>query len=158
MNLRVKEIRKTTKLSQDAFGTRLGITGAGISKIENGHRGLTDQMILLICKEFNINEKWLRSGKGEMFKPVRPYGIEQLAQSYQLDDLDATIIKEYLSLDANKRKIIKDYIVSVVNQCNLPSSNLLDNDGNISLIADDSIPDNTLSGMQYTNKSNITKK
>ena len=67
MNERLKEIRKTLSLSQEAFAKKLGITGAGISKIESGDRNLTEQMILSICREFNVSEAWLRNGTGEMF-------------------------------------------------------------------------------------------
>lgn len=68
MNLRVKEIRKALKMSQEEFGNRLGVTGPGISKIESGQRGITDQMVLSICREFNVNKVWLVEGHGEMFE------------------------------------------------------------------------------------------
>ena len=69
MNNRVKAIRKSTQthLSQEAFGKRLGVTGAAISKIESGERNLTDQLIISICQIFHVNETWLRTGEGSMF-------------------------------------------------------------------------------------------
>ncbi|EHI98008.1 helix-turn-helix domain protein [Clostridium sp. DL-VIII] len=67
MNERLKAIRKELNLSQDSFAKQLGITGPGISKIESGSRNLTEQMIKSICREFNVNEKWLRTGEGDMF-------------------------------------------------------------------------------------------
>lgn len=67
LNGRVKELRKFLKLSQEAFGKGLGVTGAGISKIESGDRNLTPQMTLLICQQFGVNEDWLKTGNGEMF-------------------------------------------------------------------------------------------
>lgn len=69
LNKRIKEIRQhqTVNLSQEAFGKRLGVTGAGISRIESGVRNASEQIILAICREFNVNETWLRTGKGEMF-------------------------------------------------------------------------------------------
>ena len=54
-------------MSGEAFGQRLGIQRASISKIETGIINLTDRNISLICKEFHVNEEWLREGKGEMF-------------------------------------------------------------------------------------------
>jgi transcriptional regulator with XRE-family HTH domain len=109
----MKLLRRQLNLSQAAFGKRLGITGAGISKIESGQRSLTEQMIILICKEFNINEPWLRYGKGEIFKEKLPFGMEQLTAYYQLDEFDVKIINEFLLLDEKKRKVIKDYIINV---------------------------------------------
>lgn len=67
MNERIKLLRKTLKLSQDEFAKRLGITGSGLSNIENGKRALTEQMTLAICREFDVNEGYFRNGDGEMF-------------------------------------------------------------------------------------------
>lgn len=64
---RVKELRKTLKLTLDKFGEKLCVTKQTISRIENGVNNLTDQMAKAICREFNVNETWLRTGDGEMF-------------------------------------------------------------------------------------------
>jgi transcriptional regulator with XRE-family HTH domain len=100
-------------MSQGAFAKRLGITAAGISKIESGSRSLTEQMLLMISKEFNIYENWLRCGEGEIFKQKLPADIEQLAQYYHLDELDQKIIYEYARLDEKKRSVIKEYILKI---------------------------------------------
>ena len=57
------------KLSQEAFGKRIGVTGAAISRIESGDRSVTDQIIKSICHEFDVSEHWLRTGEGEMNVP-----------------------------------------------------------------------------------------
>lgn len=67
MNERVKELRKVLGLSGEKFGERIGIKRAAVSKIENGDNGLTEQTIKSICREFNVNEIWLRTGVGYMF-------------------------------------------------------------------------------------------
>lgn len=113
LNTRVKILRKNLNLSQETFGNKLGVTGAGISKIESGQRKLTEQMLLMICIEFNINENWLRYGDGEIFRQKLTTGIEQLAEYYQLDELDKRIINEYSMLDDKKRKVIKEYIMRI---------------------------------------------
>lgn len=64
MNERIKRIRKEAKLSQEEFGSKLGITKASISRIEAGVNNPSDQTIMLICREFNVNEEWLRTGEG----------------------------------------------------------------------------------------------
>lgn len=64
---RVKELRKTLKLTLDKFGEKLCVTKQTISRIENGVNNLTNQMAKAICREFNVNETWLRTGDGEMF-------------------------------------------------------------------------------------------
>lgn len=72
MNTRIKDIRKTLDMSQDAFAQRIGMKGSSISLLESGGRNITEQVIKLICKEFNVNEDWLRTGAGgddNMFLP-----------------------------------------------------------------------------------------
>lgn len=64
---RVKAVRKDLNMTLESFGKRLGVTKTAISNIENGARCLTDQMLLAICREFNVNENWLRTGEGDMF-------------------------------------------------------------------------------------------
>jgi len=113
LNTRVKQIRKILKLSQEEFASRLGITAAGISRIESGKRNLTEQMLIHICKEFNVNEDWLRNGKGEIFKQFPNAAMKELIQQYQLDELDMKIISEYILLDENKRRVIKEYIMKI---------------------------------------------
>lgn len=70
MNDRIKELRKELGLSGEKFGERIGVKKAAISKIESGVVGLSDSNILAICREFNVNEDWLRYGTGEMFKDM----------------------------------------------------------------------------------------
>lgn len=70
MNERVKELRKSLGLSQEAFANRIGLKGAAVSLIENGQRNITDQFINSVCREFNVNEDWLRSGVGSMYSEL----------------------------------------------------------------------------------------
>lgn len=64
---RVKGIRKYKELTLEKFGDTLGVTKQTVSRIENGVNNLTEQMIKSICREFSVNEDWLRTGEGEMF-------------------------------------------------------------------------------------------
>lgn len=83
---RVRELRKELQLTLEKFGKPLGVGKTAISKIENGERGLTDRMILAICREYNVDENWLRTGEGEMFK--------KLNRQQELAQLTATLFKE----------------------------------------------------------------
>lgn len=92
---RVKAIRKASgvKVSQGDFARPLGVKSTAISRIENGERGLTDQMILTICRVYGVSEKWLRTGEGEMFvRRDRSERLTQLVNSMlaDRDDLDAS--------------------------------------------------------------------
>lgn len=70
ISIRLKELRKTLGLSQEAFGSKLGVQKSAISKIEKGENGLKEQLIKLICVEFNVNESWLKTGEGQMFNEL----------------------------------------------------------------------------------------
>lgn len=67
MNERIKELRKTLKISQEEFGDRIGITGSGVSRIESGSNNIAERTVKAICKEFNVDYMWLTTGSGEMF-------------------------------------------------------------------------------------------
>lgn len=66
MKNRIKQLRKSHGMTQVEFGEKIGVKGNTITNYENGIRTPTDAVILSICREFNINEEWLRSGEGEM--------------------------------------------------------------------------------------------
>lgn len=70
MGERVKELRKTLGLSGEKFGEKIGLKRNSLSQIETGKNNLSEQNILAICREFNVNEEWLRTGIGEMFKDM----------------------------------------------------------------------------------------
>lgn len=67
MNERLKIIRLKLKLTQEDMGTKIGVTNATISRLEKGVNNFTERVITSICREFNVNEEWIRHGTGEMF-------------------------------------------------------------------------------------------
>ncbi len=70
MNERVKELRSALGLSAEKFGGKIGVTRSAISKMELGVCNISEQSIISICREFNVNEEWLRNGTGEMFNDL----------------------------------------------------------------------------------------
>ena len=69
MNERIKELRKSLGLTQLEFGEQVGVKANTIGNYEIGLRTPSDAVIRAICREFNVNENWLRTGEGEMFNP-----------------------------------------------------------------------------------------
>ena len=67
MKDRIKKIRKELDLTQQEFADRIGIKRGGVANYEIGRNIPIDSVISLICREFNVNEQWLRDGTGEMF-------------------------------------------------------------------------------------------
>lgn len=67
MNARIRELRKALNLSQKDFAEKIGLKQNSISYMEKSGATVTEQNIKTICSQFSINEKWLRTGLGEMF-------------------------------------------------------------------------------------------
>lgn len=86
---RVFDLRKQVGLNQAEFGKRIGVTRSAICNYENGSRAIGEQTILSICREFNVNEAWLRTGQGDMFQPkTRSDEIEAFMKEILRDDSD----------------------------------------------------------------------
>lgn len=64
---RIKKIRKELDLTQQDFADRIGIARGNVGAYEVGKNAPSDAVIALICREFNVNEEWLRTGQGEPF-------------------------------------------------------------------------------------------
>ena len=77
MKERLKQLRKTLDLTQQEFAERLGVKRNTVGQWECGINALTEQVIISICREFNVDECWLRTGTGEIF--VHQTDDEQLA-------------------------------------------------------------------------------
>lgn len=93
---RIKELRKTLDLTLEEFGNKIGVTKTTISRIENGVNSVTNQMLTSICREFNVNEEWLRTGEGEMFVPLtRSEAIAEFAGSLMKEE-DASFKKRLI--------------------------------------------------------------
>lgn len=69
MNNRFLEVRKHSGLTQEKFAEKLGLTRNYIGLIERGDRVPGDRTISDVCREFGVNEGWLRTGEGEMYIP-----------------------------------------------------------------------------------------
>lgn len=106
MNERLRDLRKKLGLNQVEFGEKIGIGGTAISKIEKGDRGLTETLLRAICREFNVNEEWLRNGTGEMFTHTSNDLVAELSETYHLGTYGEQLLATYLQLsDADKRAV-----------------------------------------------------
>ena len=96
MKDRIKAIRKHYDLTQAEFGDRSGVKGNTITNYENDLRNPSDAIIVSICREFNVNEEWLRNGKGEMLNPI--------TKNDEISKLFGEVLKE--NNDDFKRRLI----------------------------------------------------
>lgn len=67
MNERIKKVRKVNGLTQQEFAERLNIGRGTLANYEVGRNEPIDAVVALICREFNVDEHWLRTGEGDMF-------------------------------------------------------------------------------------------
>lgn len=111
---RIRLIRKQIGLNQTEFGEKIGLKQTAIGLYENNQRGVADRTILLICQTFNVNEEWLRTGDGEVFKDDDDILITQLAKQYNLDDFSRRFIKTYVRLPEAKRALVKEFAYSLI--------------------------------------------
>lgn len=72
MNERIIELRKLLEMTQEEFSEKIGMNRTTLSGIEQNKAPITERTILLICKTYNVNKKWLEDGEGEIFSAEEP--------------------------------------------------------------------------------------
>lgn len=96
MNERIKKIRKELGLTQEDFSSKIGLSRNFIAQIETGAKNPSERTILDICREYNINEVWLRTGKGEMrIKRTRNQELQAFANDV-MEDVDESFKKRFV--------------------------------------------------------------
>lgn len=116
MNERIKKLRKDLKLTQQEFADALNIKRGAVANYEIGRNAPIDAVVSLICKTFNVNEEWLRSGAGDMFLELPEEDEEAAYVSELLEDSDNDLyklIKEimhtYHDLTPKSKEVIRDF-------------------------------------------------
>lgn len=118
MKDRIHNLRKRLGLSQTAFGERIGLKKSAISKLESGAYELTDQSVLIICREFGVNMDWLRNGEGEMFQK----SAANLGLKFSFRELTNHMLETFEQLCPEQQQAVLEYAQRVV-------SNLAAQDG-----------------------------
>lgn len=116
MNDRIKKIRETLNLTQDEFGKHIGSARNTIANYEMGNRNPSNSVIISICREFNVNEVWLRTGEGDMFLKIPEEDQYSKAAAALLRDDDALAIeglKLYYSLSPSEKEAAANYILQL---------------------------------------------
>lgn len=112
MNNRIVKLRKGREWTQDEFAEKMGISKNYVSLIENGKKKPSDRLISDICREFNVNEKWLRDGIGDMHDipddEVASVVSELLEEDNPFYELIVGIMKTYQGLDSKSQELLKN--------------------------------------------------
>lgn len=104
MKERIRKIRRDLDLTQQEFADRIGIKRNTIANYETGRNEPVDSVVSLICREFGVNEEWLRNGTGEMFKPSPSSALDALATEFNLDHSSYVAIEKFLQLSPELRE------------------------------------------------------
>lgn len=117
-NERLKVLRQALNLTQIELARRISRTQTTVSEYESGRTFLNDRAIADICREFGVNEEWLRAGKGLMFKAQENINNMLSADIAKLvmssDDFTKQLVHAYLSLPADTRATVYEFIKKVV--------------------------------------------
>jgi transcriptional regulator with XRE-family HTH domain len=106
VNQRIKQIRQALRLSQVQFSRVISLSSGYLAGVEVEKRKVNERLVKLICSSFNVNEKWLKSGEGDMFDKNPDENFTKLISLFkELDPkYQAYILKEIdLLLDIQDR-------------------------------------------------------
>lgn len=113
---RVNAVRRAKEMTMEQFGERIGIQKSAISKIEKDRVNLSDQTVRSICREFGVNEVWLRTGEGgddNMFTKISDddrfsLNLGKLSQSD--NEFAKNMLNAIAETEPEKLKIIEDFM------------------------------------------------
>ena len=117
MNERLKKLRKTLDMTQQKFADRIGVKQNTVAQYEMGRNVPIDTVISLICREFNVNEEWLRDGTGEMFiEQTRDEQIESFIGDLLRNEDDSfkrRLISGLAELDETGWMVLENFLDSI---------------------------------------------
>lgn len=120
MRERIKSLRKALGLTQQEFADKLGVKRGGIANYEIGRNEPADSVISLICREFDVNEEWLRSGSGEMFiEKTEDEEISEMLADIQLScsgSFKHRLAVALARLDDDGWKWLEEFVNSIAQQ------------------------------------------
>lgn len=120
--VRIRKVIGDTGLNQSEFGKRIHKTPQYIWKLLNDDTANpSDSVISDICREFSISESWLRTGEGDMYRPVEDETAALVAsildKSNPMFDMLLSAVKTYEKLD-NKSRAVIDKFIEELNELN----------------------------------------
>lgn len=86
MNERIRSLIKALKIKQAEFAQRIGVSRPFVSELCSGAKNPSDRTIADICREFGVNERWLRTGDGEM--------LMHLSREEEIMRFAATVVRD----------------------------------------------------------------
>jgi len=116
MDERLKQLRKALDMTQEEFAKRVGIKRNTLANYEIGRNDPIDGIVHSICREFNVNEDWLRTGNGDIFVEVPTDVLDVLAERYNLNDMAKRIVKTFVELEDGEMNAVLKFIGKLVQE------------------------------------------
>lgn len=114
MKERLKKLRSALNLNQQQFSSAINISRSAVAGYETGTVNIPDRTIVDICRVFNVNEAWLRTGTGEMFRQETNVDVELAHQVGRLiksdDDFTKRLVLEYLKLPPELKTAFEEFV------------------------------------------------
>ena len=113
---RIDLLIKQKEKNRSKFAERIGVTPAYVTMLIAGKNEPSDLVITAICREFRVNEEWLRTGAGEMFIPSPASIVDELAEEYHLCPEAQAMVEKFITLDPAAQLAVFDYMCEVVDE------------------------------------------
>lgn len=126
MKERLKLVRKKLGFTQQEFADKLGVKRGAIANYEIGRNVPIDAVLSLICREFNVNKKWLQTGEGEMFSEPSNSVLDALAVEYNLRPKDCVLVEKLIRMSEKERDGIFQFMRTIVDAVDLVDSSPID--------------------------------
>lgn len=116
MKERIRKLRRTLDLTQQEFADKIGMKRNTVANYETGRNDPSASVITLICREFNVNENWLRTGTGEMFCQLSEddeffKATESIVKNNDVEIM--SLLVEYWKLDEVSKDVFRNYLRNV---------------------------------------------
>lgn len=109
---RIKYLRELLKITQQDFAYRIRIKQNTVASYESGRIKPSPSVISLICKEFDVNECWISSGKGTVFLSKDIAVLNELAKHYNLNEESMKFISDFCNLSPDAQGLIRNYVTN----------------------------------------------
>lgn len=121
MKERLKELRKSLRMTQEQFADNLKLSRNYIAQIELGSKNPSDRTISDICRVYHVNEDWLRTGEGDMYADLPESGTaaivsDLLEEDSPMNRLILNVLERYQLLDPVSREVIDRFIDSLLEE------------------------------------------
>lgn len=109
--------KEVLKISQDEMAKILKVESPStISLLEKDKRQFTDRMVADICREFSVNENWLRGGEGDMYSKAEQSELMFLfgQRISNMGETERAILTAYLKMPKDQREALNAFIDSIM--------------------------------------------